>query len=131
MATYRDVDTAVIWLHYIKDFEDAKKQNPGIKLCQWCKKQGINDRQFSYWRGRFMDDNISTEDDIRNGGGLSQSFVEVPAAAYSMIEESIPAQSHQTSRPVLYFRKNGISVELTNEADDRFLALIGEVVANA
>ena len=132
MARYvKDMDEAIRWFHLIQEFEQDKLIDRRVKAKRWCEERGLNMNSFRYWRRKFIDDGVRSVDDVINGVERKPQFVEIsglPVVAELQEEKD----THSSSRvPALCLTKNDLQIELSNEADDRFLMLIREVIANA
>ena len=132
MARYvRDMDEAIRWFHRIQEFEIAKAENRSVRANRWCEERGLNKNSFRYWRRKFINDGVRTEEDVIKGVDRSPQFVEISGLP-------VVAELHQEDQeksvallPALRLTKNDLQIELAGDADDRFLLLIREVIANA
>ena len=132
MARYvRDMDEAIRWFHRIQEFEIAKAENRSVRANRWCEERRLNKNSFRYWRRKFINDGVRTEEDVIKGVDRSPQFVEISGLP-------VVAELHQEDQeksvaplPALRLTKNDLQIELAGDADDRFLLLIREVIANA
>ena len=132
MARYvRDMDEAIRWFHRIQEFEIAKAENRSVRANRWCEERRLNKNSFRYWRRKFINDGVRTEEDVIKGVDRSPQFVEIsglPVVAELQQEEQ---EKSVAPLPALRLTKNDLQIELAGDADDRFLLLIREVIANA
>ena len=130
MAYVRDLGGAIRWFHIVQEFEQDRLNDRRVKAKRWCEERGLNMNSFRYWRRKFIDDGVRTVDDVINGVDRKPQFVEIsglPVIA-ELKEDNTKVPS---GVPALSLTKNDLQIELSNEADDRFLMLIREVIANA
>jgi hypothetical protein len=125
------MDEAIRWFHRIQEFEIAKAENRSVRANRWCEERGLNKNSFRYWRRKFINDGVRTEEDVIKGVDRSPQFVEISGLP-------VVAELHQEDQeksvaplPALRLTKNDLQIELAGDADDRFLLLIREVIANA
>ena len=78
MARYvRDMDEAIRWFHRIQEFEIAKAENRSVRANRWCEERRLNKNSFRYWRRKFINDGVRTEEDVIKGVDRSPQFVEI------------------------------------------------------
>ena len=78
MARYvRDMDEANRWFHRIQEFEIAKAENRSVRANRWCEERGLNKNSFRYWRRKFINDGVRTEEDVIKGVDRAAQFVEI------------------------------------------------------
>ena len=132
MARYvRDMDESIRWFHRIQEFEIAKAENRSVRANRWCEERGLNINSFRYWRRKFINDGISTEEDVIKGVDRSPQFVEISGLPVVAELQQEDQEKSVASLPALRLTKNDLQIELAGDADDRFLLLIREVIANA
>lgn len=131
MAYVRDVDEATRWFYLIQEFEHDKLADHRVKANKWCSERGLSINGFRYWRRKFINDGVRTVDDVINGVDRPPQFVEItglPVVAEPREQRNdLPASMNTALR----LTKNDLKIELSGNADDRFLMLIREVIANA
>ncbi len=132
MARYvRDMNEAIRWFHRIQEFEIAKAENRSVRANRWCEERGLNEKSFRYWRRKFINDGVRTEEDVIKGVDRSPQFVEISGLP---VVAELQQEDHEksiASLPALRLIKNDLQIDLAGDADDRFLLLIREVIANA
>ena len=132
MARYvRDMDEAIRWFHRIQEFEIAKAENRSVRANRWCEERGLNKNSFRYWRRKFINDGVRTEEDVIKGVDRSPQFVEISGLPVVAELHQEDQEKSVTPLPALRLTKNDLQIELAGDADDRFLLLIREVIANA
>ena len=132
MARYvRDMDEAIRWFHRIQEFEIAKAENQSVRANRWCEEWGLNINSFRYWRRKFINDGISTEEDVIKGVDRIPQFVEISGLPVVAELQQEDQEKSVAPLPALRLTKNDLQIELAGDADDRFLLLIREVIANA
>ena len=125
------MDEAIRWFHRIQEFEIAKAENRSVRANRWCEERGLNENSFRYWRRKFINDGVRTEEDVIKGVDRSPQFVEISGLP---VVAELQQEDHEksiASLPALRLTKNDLQIDLAGDADDRFLLLIREVIANA
>lgn len=132
MARYvRDMDEAIRWFHRIQEFEIAKAENRSVRANRWCEERRLNKNSFRYWRRKFINDGVRTEEDVIKGVDRSPQFVEISGLPVVAELQQEDQEKSVAPLPALRLTKNDLQIELAGDADDRFLLLIREVIANA
>ena len=87
MARYvRDMNEAIRWFHRIQEFEIAKAENRSVRANRWCEERGLNENSFRYWRRKFINDGVRTEEDVIKGGRSESSIRrDLRLAGYSRV----------------------------------------------
>ena len=132
MARYvRDMNEAIRWFHRIQEFEIAKAENRSVRANRWCEERRLNKNSFRYWRRKFINDGVRTEEDVIKGVDRSPQFVEISGLPVVAELQQEDQEKSVAPLPALRLTKNDLQIELAGDADDRFLLLIREVIANA
>ena len=132
MARYvRDMEEAIRWFHRIQEFEIAKAEDRSVRANRWCEEKGLSMNSFRYWRRKFINDGVGTEEDVINGVDRSPQFVEISGLPIITKLQQEEQEKSIDPLPALRLTKHDLQIELAGDADDRFLLLIREVIANA
>ena len=93
-------------------------RNSGLRVYEWCKQNGLNDKTYYKWQREIWDkENEKQEiDPVQSGGG---QFTEVP---------NIYLQT-ETTKSSIAIQKSGWTIELENNTDPELVRWIIQTVA--
>ena len=104
--------------------------NSGMNKTEWCKANGISDKQFFYWQ------RILRKEAFEASESKELSVITSPADGtrpqkISFAEISIPTKSEPVRNefhPDIIIRKGAVSVEISNSASVELLSQIGALL---
>lgn len=123
------------------------RKNSGLTIAQWCNLNGFSKDSYHYWQKRVRaaalesagvgiePSSPSNSNTLSVPSGLPLSFVELPQPSVSKAFENPYTTRKYVSaetRPAAVTIHRGTTViELTNDAGERLLSFVSEVIRNA
>ena len=123
MATEKHKVQLQRWKSLIQD-----QMNSKLKIIEWCKQNNVTKDSYSYWLKLVRMDALAEANSKINRPVISESnsFVEIQLITSSIVE---PAPS--SSRPSAAIRKNGLEIEIFDNASSTFMRQLMEAVRYA
>ncbi len=123
MATEKHKVQLQHWKSLIQD-----QMNSKLKIIEWCKQNNVSKDAYSYWVKQVRMEALAEANSKFNRSVISESnsFVEIHPITSSIVE-SAPI----TPRPSAAIRRNGLEIELFDNASSTFIRQLMEAVRYA
>ena len=103
--------------------------NSGMNKTEWCRANGISDKQFFYWQ-RILRKEAFEASASKELSVITSPADENRAQKISFAEISLPMRQEPVRdgfRPDIIIRKGAFSVEISNSVSSELLSRIGEI----
>ena len=100
--------------------------NSGMNKTEWCRANGISDKQFFYWQRILRKEAFAAS----TSTGSAQQADETSPQKISFAEISIPIKQESVRNgfhPDIILRKGTVSVEISNSVSAELLSRIGDI----
>lgn len=109
------------WAEIIKECNESPLTNR-----EWCIQNGINEKQYYYWQRKVR--NAVVQQIQETTTTSSVTFAELPMAKTDTLNET---ESTILEATTIRLHKGEFCIELTNQADDKLLTFIRELMLHA
>ena len=103
--------------------------NSGMNKTEWCRANGISDKQFFYWQ-RILRKEAFEASDSKELSGITGPADETRSQKISFAEISLPMKQEPVRNgfhPDIVIRKGAFSVEISNSVSAELLSRIGDL----
>ncbi len=111
------------WKALIQD-----RMNSNLKILEWCKQNNVGKDAYYYWLKQIRIEAVAEANSKFNKPVISESnsFVEIQP-----VTSSVVASASISSRPSAIIHRNGLEIELFNDASQTFIRNVMEAVKYA
>lgn len=102
------------------------RMNSKLKIMEWCEQNNVSKDAYYYWLKQIRIEAVAEAKFKRPVISESNSFVEIQPVASSVV-----ASSQISSRPSAIIRRNGLEIELFDNASPNFIHQLMEAVRYA
>ena len=107
--------------------------NSGMNKTEWCRANGISDKQFFYWQ-RILRKEAFAASTSKDLSLITDPADETRPQKISFAEISLPIKQESVRNgfhPDIILRKGPVSVEISNSVSAEFLSRIGDIFDSA
>jgi hypothetical protein len=123
MATEKQKDKLEYWKILIQE-----QKSSSLNVAEWCEQNNVSRRKYYYWLNRIRKGFTAETDSELNKpvNTETNTFIEIQSST-SMMMSSMPNKS----KPAAIINKNGLEIEILDNASSAFIRKLMEAMKNA